>query len=175
MDKCSKLLNELHKACRAAIVGIDNIKDEIGNKDLLELIKKQNNYYESYIKDLKKLAVDYDFTPDDISCFMKANSFMVSKMETMMDKSDQKVAEIMINGTKMGISQMDELIHEYEDCDEKLIHYAKSFKEKLENFLNSLKGFVWKKEQLCSLFFYPNKCYTTIKTLQMRMQNKFGF
>lgn len=142
MEKSSKLLNELHKACRAAIVGIDNIKNEVNNKELLGLIEKQNNYYESYIKDLKKMAVDYDFTPDDVSCFMKANSFMVSKMETMMDDSDNKIAEIMINGTKMGINQMDELIHEYEDCDQKLIDYAKSFKEKLENFLNSLRDFV---------------------------------
>ena len=141
MEKCSNFLNELHKACNAAIVGIDNIKTEVKNKDLIALIEKQNNYYESYIKDLKKMAVDYDFTPDDVSCFMKANSFISSKIETMIDNSDSKVAEIMINGTKMGIKQMDELIHEFEDCDEKLLNYAKSFKEKLENFLSSLKEF----------------------------------
>ena len=141
MEKCSNFLNELHKACNAAIVGIDNIKTEIKNKDLIALIEKQNNYYESYIKDLKKMAVDYDFTPDDVSCFMKANGFISSKIETMIDNSDSKVAEIMINGTKMGIKQMDELIHEFEDCDEKLLNYAKSFKEKLENFLSSLKEF----------------------------------
>ena len=142
MEKCSNFLNELHKACNAAIVGIDNIKNEVKNKDLINLIEKQNNYYESYIKDLKKMAVDYDFTPDDVSCFMKANSFISSKIETMIDNSDAKIAEIMINGTKMGINQMDELIHEFEDCDEKLLNYAKSFKEKLENFLTSLKEFV---------------------------------
>ena len=142
MEKCSNFLNELHKACNAAIVGIDNIKTEVKNKDLIALIEKQNNYYESYIKNLKKMAVDYDFTPDDVSCFMKANSFISSKIETMIDNSDAKVAEIMINGTKMGIKQMDELIHEFEDCDEKLLNYAKSFKEKLENFLSSLKEFV---------------------------------
>ena len=141
MEKCSNFLNELHKACNAAIVGIDNIKTEVKNKDLIALIEKQNNYYESYIKDLKKMAIDYDFTPDDVSCFMKANSFISSKIETMIDNSDSKVAEIMINGTKMGIKQMDELIHEFEDCDEKLLNYAKSFKEKLENFLSSLKEF----------------------------------
>lgn len=141
MEKCSNFLNELHKACNAAIVGIDNIKTEVKNKDLIALIEKQNNYYESYIKDLKKMAVDYDFSPDDVSCFMKANSFISSKIETMIDNSDSKVAEIMINGTKMGIKQMDELIHEFEDCDEKLLNYAKSFKEKLENFLSSLKEF----------------------------------
>ena len=141
MEKCSNFLNELHKACNAAIVGIDNIKPEVKSKDLIALIEKQNNYYESYIKDLKKMAVDYDFTPDDVSYFMKANSFISSKIETMIDNSDSKVAEIMINGTKMGIKQMDELIHEFEDCDEKLLNYAKSFKEKLENFLSSLKEF----------------------------------
>lgn len=142
MGKNQDFLNELHKAGKAAIVGIDNIKNEIENNKLLDLIKKQNDYYEKFIKDLKKLAVDYDFEPDDISVFMKANSFIVSKMETMMNNSDKKSAEIMINGTKMGIKQMNELINEFEDCDKKLIDYAKSFKEKLENFLNSLKDFV---------------------------------
>ena len=57
MEKCSNFLNELHKACNAAIVGIDNIKTEVKNKDLIDLIEKQNNYYESYIKDLKKMPV----------------------------------------------------------------------------------------------------------------------
>ena len=60
MEKCSNFLNELHKACNAAIVGIDNIKTEVKNKDLIDLIEKQNNYYESYIKDLKKMAIDYE-------------------------------------------------------------------------------------------------------------------
>ena len=142
MSKNQDFLNELHKAGKAAIVGIDNIKNEIKNNSLLNLIKKQNDYYEKYIKDLKKLAVDYDFTPDDISIFMKANSFVASKVETMICKSDEKVTEIMINGTKMGIKQMNELINEFEDCDEKLIDYAKSFKEKLENFLKSLQDLV---------------------------------
>ena len=142
MEKCSKFLNELHKACNAAIVGIDNVKNEIANKELIELIKKQNLYYESFIKDLKKLAVDYDFAPSDISCFMKVNSFISTKIETAINTSDSKVAEIMINGTKMGINKMNELMHEYEDCDEKLLNYAKSFKEKLENFLNSLKEYM---------------------------------
>lgn len=143
MEQTKKLINELHKAANAAIVGIDNIKNEIETEKLKSLIKKQNKYYEEFIKDIKKIAVNYEIEPDDISIFMKANSFMVSKMETMMDGSDKKIAEIMINGTKMGINQMDELIHEFEDANPQLLSYAKKFKENLEEFLNSLREFVW--------------------------------
>lgn len=142
MEQTNKLLNELHKAGRYAVVGIDNIKNEIEGTALKELIEKQNDYYEQFLKDIKKIAVDYEFTPQDINMFMKANSFVMSKMETMMDDSDKKVAEIMINGTKMGIKQMDEIIHEYEDADEKILDYAKEFKENLEEFLNSLREFI---------------------------------
>ena len=138
----TKLIDELYKASKAGIVGIDNIKDEVEDKGLLDLIQKQNNYYEKFAKDMQKIAVDYDYQPKDINIFMKAGSFMVSKMKTMMDDSSHTIAELMINGTKMGINQMNELIHEYEDCDKKLINYAKEFKSKLEAFLNSLHDFV---------------------------------
>lgn len=139
--KETNLLNELHKAAKAGIVGIDNIKEDIQDKGLLDLVSKQNDYYEKFAKDMKKIAVDYDFEPDDINIFMKAGSFMESKMKTMVNDSNHTIAELMINGTRMGIKQMDELIHEYEDCDEKLLNYAKKFKSKLEAFLNSLHEF----------------------------------
>lgn len=138
----TKLIDELYKASKAGIVGIDNIKDEVEDKGLLDLIQKQNNYYEKFAKDMQKIAIDYDYQPKDINIFMKVGSFMESKMKTMMDDSNHTIAELMINGTKMGINQMNELIHEYEDCDKKLINYAKEFKSKLEAFLNSLHDFV---------------------------------
>ena len=142
MNQTDKLINELHKACRAAIVGIDNLKTNINSEKLQTLIKKQNEFYEKFLSDIKKTAINYEIDPDDISVFMKANSFLMSKMETMIDGSDEKIAEIMINGTKMGIKQMDEIIHEFEDADEEILNYAKKFKESLEEFLNSLREFV---------------------------------
>ena len=142
MNQTDKLINELHKACRAAIVGIDNLKTDINSEKLQTLIKKQNEFYEKFLSDIKKTAINYEIDPDDISVFMKANSFLMSKMETMIDGSDEKIAEIMINGTKMGIKQMDEIIHEFEDADEEILNYAKKFKESLEEFLNSLREFV---------------------------------
>ena len=102
----TKLIDELYKASKAGIVGIDNIKDEVEDKGLLDLIQKQNNYYEKFAKDMQKIAVDYDYQPKDINIFMKAGSFMESKMKTMMDDSSHTIAELMINGTKMGINQM---------------------------------------------------------------------
>ena len=57
MNQTTKLINELHKSCRAAIVGIDNIKNEIQNENLKNLIKKQNSYYENFSKKLKKLQL----------------------------------------------------------------------------------------------------------------------
>lgn len=142
MDKTKELLNELHKATKAAIVGIDNLKAEINNGDFVELVQKQNQYYEAFSKRIKKMAVNFEFEPDDINIFMKAGSFMQSKFKTMMDSSDEKVAEILINGTKMGIQNMNELIHEYEDANGNILALAKEFKENLEKFLTSLKEFV---------------------------------
>ena len=40
MEQTKKLINELHKAASAAIVGIDNIKNEIETEKLKSLIKK---------------------------------------------------------------------------------------------------------------------------------------
>lgn len=142
MNQTTKLINELHKSCRAAIVGIDNIKNEIQNENLKNLIKKQNSYYENFSKKIKKIAVDYEFTPDDINIFMKANSFIVSKMTTIANDPNHQIVETMINGTKMGIKQMDDIICEYEDADEKILKLAKEFKEGLEEFLNSLREFI---------------------------------
>lgn len=141
MNSTAELLNELHKATKAAIVGIDNLKAEINNADFVELLQKQNQYYESFSKRVKKMAVNFEFEPDDINIFMKAGSFMESKIKTMMDNSDEKVAKILINGTKMGIQNMNELIHEHEDANGNILDMAKEFKENLEAFLSSLKEF----------------------------------
>ena len=135
-----EVLNEIYLGARAGTYGIDNIKNDV-KPDLKELILKQNKLYEEITKDCQKFADTNGFELKDLNMFMKAGSFMQSKMETMFDSSNSNISELMFNGTNMGILNITRIINSGID-NEELLAIAKKFLGHMEDFINSIKDFL---------------------------------
>ncbi len=136
----NEILNEIYLGARAGTYGIDNIIEST-KPDLKELILKQNKLYEEISSECQEFAKRNNLKLKDINMFMKAGSFMQSKMETMCDSSNSNLSELMFNGTNMGILSITKLINSGIENQE-LLSIAKKFLSHMEEFINSIKKFL---------------------------------
>ena len=112
MDNNIDTLNELHKGCCMGIDAIDFIINKINEEEFNKILIEQKNDYEKLSKKIEKKYNQY--TTKDIhetNIMTKAMTWYGIQMDTMLDNSISKIADILIKGTNMGIIEGKKLIN----------------------------------------------------------------
>lgn len=104
MKENNEALNEINKGCIMGMNAIDIISDKVCDSSFKKFLKRQ---YDGYKKISKKVDKIYkkcnDELPQNVS---KMNEIMLwsgIEMNTIVDSSDSKIAELLLKGTNMGI------------------------------------------------------------------------
>lgn len=141
-SKTTTLIDEAYKNVRMASFAIDCIIDKIENKGLEDLLRKQNEYYLETTKEIEALSEELKHKPVDINIFLKGSSFASIKMKTMINNESEHLAQMLIEGTTMGITQMIKTKNESECDNEKLLAICDKIVSFEEEFVDSLKKFL---------------------------------
>ena len=81
-------------------------------------------------------------TDKELGPFVKLNSELMVGMKTMFDKSDSKIAKLMMEGTNKGLIQLQELLNHYNKKDKKLVKILEETLELEHQNNNELKKFL---------------------------------
>ena len=138
----TKLFDEAYKNVRMASYAIDCIIDKIKDIRLEELLRKQNDFYLDTTEELEKIATEMDHEPVDINFFLKGMSNMSINMKTMFNDETPHIAEMLVQGTTMGITEIIKATTDYPTDNEHLRQVVKSITENEELFVESLKNFL---------------------------------
>ena len=141
-ENITKLIDAAYKNTRMASFAIDCIIDKIEDSKLEELLRKQNDFYLDTTEELEKLSEEYKHKPIDINIFLKGSSFASINMKTMMDNSTAHIAEMLVQGTTMGITDMIKSQSEFPTNITKLKKITDSIVACEEKFVESLKDFL---------------------------------
>ncbi len=141
MDE-KEILLKLYQNVDMGIVGIDAIYNQIETKELKKKIKSQRKEYIILKRKLSKLCKHYKVTDKELRPFVKLNSEFMVGMKTMFDKSDSKIAKLMMEGTNKGLIQLQELLNHYNKKDKKLVKILEETLELEYQNNNELKKFL---------------------------------
>lgn len=141
-DILIKLIDEAYKNMRMGSFAIDAIITKIEDKELENLLRKQNKFYLDTTKKLEKLSNDYKHEPVDINIFLKGSSFASIKLKTMMNNQTPKLASMLIEGTTMGITEMIKAQNEYLTDNDDIKKITNDIVSNEEQFVESLKKFL---------------------------------
>ncbi|MBD9075503.1 hypothetical protein EGP91_05855 [bacterium] len=141
MDE-KEILLKLYQNVDMGIVGIDAIYNQIETKELKKKIKSQRKEYIILKRKLSKLCKHYKVTDKELGLFVKLNSELMVGMKTMFDKSDSKIAKLMMEGTNKGLIQLQELLNHYNKKDKKLVKILEETLELEHQNNNELKKFL---------------------------------
>lgn len=142
MENFIQLINKTYENVRMASYAIDCIIEKIENQNLADLLRKQNKFYLDTTLEIEHLAKENEVELKDISPMLKGMSYVSIKMKTLTNNDSPKLAEMLIQGTTMGITDTLKAKNEYPTEDKKLsiivdriIHHEEEFVDSLKTFL----------------------------------------
>lgn len=142
MNENLELLKLVYKNAKMGIVGIENIKGSIKDKEFGKLIREQeNDYYEMCTKTIKQLSLTNN-DKEDISKMAELMTFMESAVELMKDSSPSNIAKMMIKGTNMGIVELEEKLNNFTNLDKANVKLAKELIRMEKRNIDHLKKYL---------------------------------
>ncbi len=139
-----EIYSKLYKNAKMGTDSIIKLLDKAEDSKMKMRMTKQLNGYEGFAAKSKAELEDMGFPAKEESPMTKMWASMGMKMNTMMDSSDSHIAQLMIEGSTMGITDTTKLIHEYENtqgCEAALklagemVQFEQSNIEKMKEFL----------------------------------------
>lgn len=142
MNENLELLKLVYKNAKMGIVGIENIKGSIKDKEFGKLIREQeNDYYEMCTKTIKQLSLT-NHDKEDISKMAELMTFMESSIELLKDSSPSNIAKMMIKGTNMGIVELEEKLNNFTNLDKANVKLAKELLRMEKKNIEHLKKYL---------------------------------
>lgn len=138
-----EILAEIYRNTHLALQSISDILPAVEAADLRDEILRQHEIYEQFAARAAVLAKNKGTEVKEPNTFKKAMMWGSIKMNTLTDNSRSHIAEMMIQGTVMGITSLKASRNEiYEGADEEVIKLLDELIEAEEAFEKKLKEYL---------------------------------
>lgn len=141
-DYNKKAINDVYKNAHIALQSISDLLPEVDDEDIKKELQEQYEGYEKCIGEISTFMAENGIEPQDIGAFKKAMMWGSIKMKTMMNNSRNQVAEMMINGTVMGINELTAMKNEQTNLDEGVMHHLDNLLKLEEEYEQRLKKYL---------------------------------
>ena len=137
-----ELLKEISKDAKMGMDSLTTITDKTEDENFKELLNNQHDEYQNIFDRTQELLVKHNEEIEDVPTMQKVMSWTGIQMSTMMDKSDSKLAELLIQGNDMGIVKGTKLLHESDFTNSEIQNLLSDFVRLQEKNIDDLKKFL---------------------------------
>ena len=137
-------LAELYKNVKMGADSTINVLSKVPDGELRDELTREINEYESFAKTIETMIYDMGDTPKEESILTKMGAKIGMAMNTMNDSSTQHIAQMVIEGATMGVTEIIRLIRENENtnCSEKVLKLARDIVAFEEDTVEQMKKFL---------------------------------
>lgn len=142
MNDNARLLNFVYQNAQ---MGVDSIRQLMGiveNKELKEHLKTQFQGYEEFQNTARQMLEENGFDEKKISAFSKISTYLMINMQLLTDKSATHIAEMMIQGSNMGVIDAIKNLNECEDAEQDIRNLMEKLQKFEEHNIEKLKEFL---------------------------------
>ncbi len=145
MSKNENEVNVLDELSKGACMGRDAIHfilDKVEDDALKKELDNQYNKYKEVQDRIEELYPEYSSKePHKTSAMNKAMTWYGIEMKTLTDKSTSKIAELLLEGTNMGIIEGRKLLN-HKNVDKEIHSLIQEYVDMQENAVEKLKQFL---------------------------------
>lgn len=145
MSKKETEVNVLDELSKGACMGRDAIHfimDKVEDESLKQELNRQYREYKEISEEINKIYPEYsDDEPHKTSAMNKMMTWYGIEMKTFMDSSTSKIAELLLQGTNMGIIEGRRLLN-HKDSNEEINKLLEKYVEVQETAVEKLKSFL---------------------------------
>ncbi len=139
----NELLAEIYRNTHYALQSISDIMPETEDAELCEELKKMHDGYELISGKAAILAKDQGVELKEPSPVKKAMMWGSVKLSTLKDNTRAHIAEMLTQGTVMGITALARSIGDSKDCaDEKVLALAQELLDMEQKYEKKLKTYL---------------------------------
>lgn len=142
MDQPQYILNEINKGIKMGMDSISNVSEKVQDSRLKDELLFQYDKYNEILNEVNDELTNYDDFPKELNPMQKAMGWMGVEMNTLTDKSNSKIAELMIQGTNMGIIEGVKLLNHNPDTDQNIKNILNEFIDFQQNNVEQLKKYL---------------------------------
>lgn len=143
MNENINALDEINKGATMGMDAINFTMDKVEDKEFMKVLKNEYNKYQKISEKINKIYKKYNDTdtPHETSTMTKAMTWWGIEMKTFNDKSNSKIAELLVQGTNMGIIEGRRILNNKE-TDKEVSKIISEFVEMQEESVETLKEYL---------------------------------
>ncbi len=117
-NKDAELLQDIYSNVKMGSESIINLLPKIKNDDMKMFMTSQLDQYEKYAQDVKKQLVSQGVEPKEPNPVSKLGAKIGMEMKSMQDSTTSHMAEMMVQGSTMDVTDLLQKVSIYEKCPE---------------------------------------------------------
>ena len=144
MQNCNlEFISEVMRNASVALLSIKNVIEKVDHAELRAELRNEYERYDAFIDELKSYMNEKGYEIKDVSKMKKVMMWSAIKMNTAVDDSRTHIAQLMVKGTVMGITELTKMLND-KGCvtDEKAVEFASRLLQLEEEFEENLKNYL---------------------------------
>ena len=137
-----RLLRECDSGIKMGISAVDEVVDHVKGDGLRGILRDSRSESQRLQSDLQKVLADYHDDGKEPNPLVQGMSWVKTNFEMMVDGSDSKIAEMMMDGCNMGIKSLSRYMNQYKAADERSKDIAKRLISSEERLSADMRHYV---------------------------------
>ena len=137
-----ELLDYVYQNAEMGVNSISKLMEIVDDSEFMHQLDTQKNEYTAMKNDAEKQLKERGMTEDDLSAFDRARTYIMINMQTIKDKSVSHIAQMLMQGSTMGIVQALRKLREYTQVDEPVKNLMQKLLEMEERNFEQLKKYI---------------------------------
>lgn len=137
-----EILKEINKDAKTGIDGLNYTLEKVQDSHFKNLLYTEKDSYQNIYNRTKELLMQNNEEVEDTSPVQKAMSWMGIQINTLTDKSNSQIAELLIQGNDMGVIKGRKLLNNMEFRDTQIQNILEDFVRLQEKSMEDLKQYL---------------------------------
>ena len=137
-----EILKEINKDAKMGMDSITMVNEKVQDEKFRKLLDNQHNKYQNIFDRTQELLVQNNEDMKDVPSMQKTMAWTGIQMNTMNDKSNSKLSELLIQGNDMGVIKGTKLLNESSFTTPEIENLLSDFVRLQEKNIDDLKKFL---------------------------------
>lgn len=142
MNGNAELLNFVYQNSQMGVDTLEQLSEIIKEENFRECLRKQYEGYLAFHKEAREKLLQSGHDEKGLSAFEKMRTYLMVNLQTIKDQSTSHIAQMLIEGSSMGVTEAIQKVRKYKDADKENLELMEKLKKFEEKNIESLKKFL---------------------------------
>lgn len=142
MSGNTELLNFVYQNSQMGIESLSQLIELSDDEEFKACMEKQLEKYREFNKEARGLLEERGHNEKSIGMFDRLKTYLMINLQTMNDKSASHMAQMLIEGSSMGVTNALQDLRKYEDADTEILRLMRKLYKFEEKNVETYKAFL---------------------------------